>query len=414
MSTIRIFNNHIRVSFALLAVIETAVFIAAVFIAVAIRFNTLDFNSPEIISSVSNLFSKAIVFTTMNMLGMTALGLYQLEQFRGQIGFVQTIARFFVSLLLVSIALMVLYYVIPSFRLGRGITALAFLISLASIISLRKLFFLYMGRDVFTSKILVFGIGRSAASLLNRDNSELPTSSFHIVGFISTPGQIRIVPEHRVIKLGDSLLQQALDLDVDEVVIALDSRDESYPIQHMLDCKLGGIKVTDPVSFLEREQGKVNLSHLDPSWIVFSDGFKGSRIKSATSRVFDIVAIVAILIVTAPILLLVTILITLEDGTNAPVFYRQTRVGKNGERFNLLKFRSMRVDAEQDGAQWATKDDARITRIGRVIRKLRIDELPQIINILKGDMRLVGPRPERPEFVDKLSQSIDYYQQRHR
>lgn len=261
--------------------------------------------------------------------------------------------------------------------------------------------------------MLVFGVGRNAASLLVRDEGNLPTSSYAVVGFIATPEQQRYVPEEMVLGVKDSLLALARQNGVSEIVIALDDRNENYPAQQMLDCKLSGINVTDPISFLEREQGEVNLSHLNPAWMVFSDGFRGSRIKSALSRTFDVASSLFILGLTGPILLLVTFLIALEGGFREPILYRQQRVGKNGQIFELLKFRSMRVDAEKNGAQWAGQNDARVTRIGRVIRKLRIDELPQIVNILKGDMRLVGPRPERPEFVEQLSQTIGYYQQPH-
>jgi len=411
MTTLRVFNNHIKIYFIVLAGMEAFFFFSAVYLGVAIRFQTLDFSNPDLL--IPSLFSKAILFAFLNMLGMTALGLYQLEQFRGQIGYTQILARVLVSLALVFTALMILYYAVPFFRLGRGVTASAFLISLVLIVAIRRLFFLYMGADLTTTKVLVFGVGRNAASLLIKDEGNLPTSSYRIMGFISTPEQTRFVPEEQVVEMGSSLLDLAKKYDVNEIVIALDDRNENYPVQHLLDCKLAGISVTDPISFLEREQGKVNLSHLNPSWMVFSDGFRGSRIKSAVSRAFDVVSSLAILLVTAPILLLVAFLIALEGGFKEPVMYRQKRVGKNGKEFDLLKFRSMRVDAEQNGAQWAGQNDARVTQVGKVIRKLRIDELPQIVNILKGDMRLVGPRPERPEFVEQLSQTIDYYQQRH-
>ena len=411
MTTLRVFNNHIKICFIILAAIEAFLFFSAVYLGVAFRFQTLDFSNPDLL--VPGLFSKAALFTVLNMLGMTALGLYQLEQFRGQIGYTQILARVLVSLLLVFTALMIIYYAVPFFRLGRGVTAAAFIFSLVLIVALRRLFFLYMGADLTTTRILVFGVGRNAASLLIKDEGNLPTSSYYIMGFISTPEQTRFVPEDQVVDIGSSLLDLARKYDATEIVIALDDRNENYPVQHLLDCKLAGINVIDPISFLEREQGKVNLSHLNPSWMVFSEGFRGSRIKSAISRAFDVVSSLAILIVTAPILLLVAFLIGLESGFREPIMYRQKRVGKNGEVFDLLKFRSMRVDAEKDGAQWAGQNDVRVTRIGKVIRKLRIDELPQIVNILKGDMRLVGPRPERPEFVEQLSQTIDYYQQRH-
>jgi sugar transferase (PEP-CTERM system associated) len=411
MTTLRVFNNHIKMCFVVLAVIETLVFFASVYLGVAARLQTLDFSNPDLL--VPDLFSKALLFSVLCMLGMTALGLYQIEQFRGRVGYSQILARVLVALVLVFVALMVIYYLLPFFSLGRGVTAAAFLISLLLIVTVRRLFFIYMGADLTNTRVLVFGIGRNAASLLVKDDGNLPTSAYRVVGFISTPEQTRFVPEDKVVELGSSMLNLARQHDVTEIVIALDDRNENYPVQHLLDCKLAGIGVIDPITFLEREQGKVNLSHLNPSWMVFSDGFRGSRIKSAVSRGFDVISSLAILLVTAPILLLVAFLIALESRFREPVMYRQQRVGKNGEVFDLLKFRSMQVDAEKGGAQWAGQNDARVTRVGKIIRKLRIDELPQIVNILKGDMRLVGPRPERPEFVQHLSQSIDYYQQRH-
>ena len=411
MTTLKIFNNHIKVCFIVLAIAETLAFFEAVYLAYAIRFQTFDFSTPDALAA--ELFPKALLFAAANMLGMTALGLYQQDQFRGRIGYAHILSRVLVSLMLVFLALMILFYLAPYFQLGRGITMLAFLVSLILVVAIRRLFVLYLGADLVTSRVLVFGVGRNAASLLIKDDGNLPTSSYRIMGFISTPEQQRFVPEDKVIEIGDSLLILARAHDVTEIVIALDDRNENYPVQHMLDCKLAGINVTDPISFLEREQGKVNLSHLNPSWMVFSDGFRGSKIKTALSRAFDVVSSLLILIVTAPILALVTFLIALEGGFREPVLYRQQRVGKNGQVFDLLKFRSMRVDAEKNGAQWAGQNDARVTRVGSIMRKLRIDELPQIVNILKGDMRLVGPRPERPEFVKQLSESIDYYQQRH-
>ncbi len=411
MTTLKVFNNHIKVCFIILAMIESVAFLEAVYMAAQVRFQTLDLNSPDLAGM--DLFPKAVVFAIANMLGMTALGLYQQDQFRGRVGYAHILSRVLTSLALVFIALSILYYAIPYFKLGRGITLLAFLFSLILIVAIRRLFVLYLGQDLVTSRVLVFGVGRNAASLLIRDEGSLPTSSYQVVGFIPTPEQDRYVPQEMVIEVNEPLLTMAQKNNVSEIVIALDDRNENYPVQHMLDCKLAGIKVTDPVSFLEREQGKVNLSHLNPSWMVFSDGFRGSRIKTALSRAFDVFSSLLILLVTAPILLVVAFLIALEGGFREPVLYRQQRVGKNGQIFDLLKFRSMRVDAEKDGAQWAGQNDARVTRVGKIIRKLRIDELPQIVNILKGDMRLVGPRPERPEFVEQLSQSIDYYQQRH-
>jgi sugar transferase (PEP-CTERM system associated) len=177
---------------------------------------------------------------------------------------------------------------------------------------------------------------------------------------------------------------------------------------------LSGVAVIDIVDFLERESGKVRLDVLNPSWIIFSPGFDRSRFRETSKRALDVVASIALLVVALPLMVLTIAAIKIEDGLGAPVLYRQQRVGRGGRLFNVLKFRSMRTDAEQPGqAVWARKQDARVTRIGAFIRKVRIDELPQVVNVLKGDMSLVGPRPERPEFVASLEDRIPYYRERH-
>jgi len=178
--------------------------------------------------------------------------------------------------------------------------------------------------------------------------------------------------------------------------------------------QVSGIKIVDPVTFLEKEQGKVNLEMLHPSWMIYSPGFTRNDLKSLFARFFDIVSSLIILTLMFPVLLIAAFLISAESGFKHPVFYRQERVGLDGKVFTLMKFRSMKVNAEKDGkAVWASKNDNRITATGKFIRKTRIDELPQILNILKGDMRLVGPRPERPEFVEDLATKIPYYKKRH-
>src|SRR5690606_34583275 len=164
----------------------------------------------------------------------------------------------------------------------------------------------------------------------------------------------------------------------------------------------------------ERETGKVRLDVLNPSWMIFSEGFGRGRIHDTLERVFDILASLTLLVLASPFMVLTALAIKLTEGLRASVFYRQVRVGRNGKPFKLLKFRSMREDAESDGkAQWAQKNDSRVTRIGAFIRTTRIDELPQILNVLRGEMSFVGPRPERPEFVEQLNESIPYYRERH-
>jgi sugar transferase (PEP-CTERM system associated) len=184
-------------------------------------------------------------------------------------------------------------------------------------------------------------------------------------------------------------------------------------MHELLECRLAGIEVLELPSFLERETGKVRLDVLNPSWIIFGEGFRASARQQLLERAFDIVASLGLLVVALPFMLLAVVGIKLEEGRSAPVFYRQRRVGYRGDVFDVLKFRSMRVDAEKFGAQYATANDPRVTRIGGLMRKTRIDELPQLLNVLRGEMSFVGPRPERPEFVNELEHRIPYYRERH-
>jgi sugar transferase (PEP-CTERM system associated) len=208
----------------------------------------------------------------------------------------------------------------------------------------------------------------------------------------------------------ESLLRLAEQHDADEVVVATDER-RGLPIHELLTCKVHGINVVDYLTFVERETRQIDLDNLQPGWLVFSDGFRSSRFMDATKRAFDVAVSIAILVVTLPILLATAIAIRLEDG--GPILYSQERVGRYGRPFKLYKFRSMGVDAEKNGQQWAALHDPRVTRVGAVIRKLRIDELPQIICVLRGDMSFIGPRPERPYFVEQLAAAIPFYAERH-
>jgi len=193
----------------------------------------------------------------------------------------------------------------------------------------------------------------------------------------------------------------------------MDDRRRNFPLGELLECRLDGIEIIELVTFLERETGKVHIDVLNPSWLIFGAGFRRDALRRSSERIFDVVASTLLLLGAAPIMLLTALAIIIESGPRAPVFYRQRRVGFRGSEFEVVKFRSMAVDAEKNGAVWATDNDSRVTRVGTVIRKLRIDELPQILNVLKGDMSFVGPRPERPEFVAQLSESIPYYNERH-
>ena len=221
------------------------------------------------------------------------------------------------------------------------------------------------------------------------------------------------VPQERVLDPAGDLRGLCERFGVTEVVVAMDDRRRGFPIRDLLECRLAGVDVTELLTFLERETGRVRLDVLNPSWMIFGQGFRRDPLRLFSSRMLDVLASLAVLTLSAPFMVLTVIAIKLEDGWRAPAIYSQRRVGLGGRTFKVLKFRSMRQDAELNGAQWAQHSDPRVTRVGVVIRKLRIDELPQVFNVLRGHMSFVGPRPERPEFVAELAEKIPYYVQRH-
>jgi sugar transferase (PEP-CTERM system associated) len=258
------------------------------------------------------------------------------------------------------------------------------------------------------------GVGGKAKEFVEQtEKSESRHRGFKIIGFVPLPDEELHVPASAVLPKVDSLISLANRHGAGEIIIAIqERRGGCFPIQDLLECKLNGIKVTDSAAFFERERGQIRVNTLYPSWLVFGGGFDQSLLRSGIKRVFDLAASGVLLAVTLPVMLLAALCILFED--RGPIFYHQERVGKGGKTFMVLKFRSMRADAEKEGTpQWAATDDPRITRVGRIIRKLRIDELPQILNVLNGDMSFVGPRPERPYFVHQLCMEIPYYNVRH-
>jgi len=286
-------------------------------------------------------------------------------------------------------------------------------IGLISLVIVRVVTHRFVDEDILKRRVLVFGAGHNATRILDlrRRNDQ---RGFKVLGFVPSGSEERMVPADRLVATEGSLRAIAVELEIDEIVMAMDDRRQQYPLKDLLDCRLNGIEVVELASFLERETGKVYLDILIPSWMIFGDGFRRDFIRRCSERAFDILASLVLLLATLPVMLLTILAIKLEEGIRAPVLYGQPRVGFGGKVFRVMKFRSMRLDAESDGrARWASANDDRITRMGRFIRKVRIDELPQLFNVLVGQMSFVGPRPERPEFVAQLSETIPYYDVRH-
>lgn len=351
------------------------------------------------------------LFAGVLSIAFLAVGLYQSHSREGHGG---QVVRMLVAFGLGGLGLIICFYIVPTVYVGRGVLALALALGFVFCTVVRFLFTALVDQDGLRRRVLVVGTGRRASLLVERMRRAVDRRGFSLVGFVPAGAEANLIPAERRLDAASGLLALAREHDVDEIVVGADDRRGSLPMSDLLECRLAGIQVTDLATFFEREAGKIKLGIVDPSWLVFSDGFNRRQWRQVTKRAFDIVASSVLLALAAPLMLLTTLAIWLESGFRGPIIYRQERVGEGGRVFTVLKFRSMRTDAEKDGkAVWAQKDDDRITRVGRVIRKLRIDELPQVFNVLRGDMSFVGPRPERPEFVSDLSRQIPYFGLRH-
>ena len=407
MATIRLFRHYIPLGYVLLGMLEALAFVLAFHAGVEIRFWNAD---PATVEKVLPIFPKAMVFASVLVLSMGAMGLYQRHTRDGFEGLLlRTLAAFALSLL----PLALIFYFVPGLYLGRGALALAYLLSLLAVALLRTVFLRISDQSLLKRRVLVLGTGKKAAMIRGyRRASDMP--GLNILGYVRMGDKDENIEREAIIELDRPLPEFVREHEIDELVVAVDDRRRRLPVQALLDCKMSGIEVVDLLSFFEREMGEVKLDILDPSWLFLSDGFQRGALRAYGKRLFDVTATLLMMPFMLPLMGLVALAVYLESGCRGPVLYYQTRVGENGKPFRIVKFRSMSVDAEKNGAQWASEGDSRITRVGHVIRKVRLDELPQLFNILKGDMSFVGPRPERPEFVEKLEKKIPYYGERHR
>jgi sugar transferase (PEP-CTERM system associated) len=404
---IRVFGQFVHLPFAVLTAVEAAWFFAAFIAAVLLRFHL---DSTVLEQTVAAMWPQALLFSLVMVTSLLALGLYSARQ-RARVGGVAV--RIGVALGAGILVIALFFYMLPGLWIGRGILLIATGGAVAGLVLSRIVFSRLVDESLFKRRVLVYGSGKNAASIANlRRRSD--RRGFNLVGYVQPEGEANSMARELVIEANARLAELCKKYDVDEVVVAMDDRRRNFPILELLECRLAGIDVSELLTFLERETGRVRIDVLNPSWMIFGEGFRRDPIRRFSSRTLDLLASSMILLVTWPVMLVTMLAIKLEEGWNAPVFYAQQRVGLGGRAFDVLKFRSMRTDAERDGkAQWATKGDARVTRVGAFIRKVRIDELPQIWCVFMGHMSFVGPRPERPSFVAELSEKIPYYVQRH-
>jgi sugar transferase (PEP-CTERM system associated) len=347
-------------------------------------------------------------FAAVISLSMISVGVYGADALRSM--------RFAAARLLVAISLGVIALSFADFLVGgqnfwRSTLAYSMAFAIVLMILNRLLLGGFLGTSAFRRRVLVLGAGERAQRL--RLLGDRPESGFAIVGYVAMSESALVVVEEAISRAAiHNLTRYVENLGVSEVVLALEERRNALPLKDLLRIKTAGVHVNEFSSFLERETGRVDLDTVNPSWLIFSDGFSSGRmLSSAAKRVFDIVVSMLLLVLAGPVIALFALIVKIDS--KGPAFYRQPRVGLFGQNFDVIKLRSMRTDAEVAGAQWASKDDPRVTRVGRFIRKVRIDELPQAWSVLKGQMSFVGPRPERPEFVADLEDQLRYYAERH-
>jgi sugar transferase (PEP-CTERM system associated) len=406
---IRVLGQHVPASIGVLALAEGATGFLAMYAAVLIRFQTPLSHLQRVQAEQGPLWPRAAIFGLILVVCLMAFGLYSARQ-RAQLSGV--LVRVVAALVVASCAIAAVFYLVPSLHLWRGVEALAILLAGLGLLVSRLLFARLVSQEIFKRRVLVYGAGAAAVSVANLRRSA-DRRGFQLIGFVQPTEEPLAVSAERVLDPQGDLRGLCERQSVTEVVVAMDDRRRGFPIRELLDCRLAGVDVTELLTFLERETGRVRVDVLNPSWMIFGQGFRRDPLRLFSSRMLDLGASVAVLAVSLPVILLTLVAIKMEDGLRAPALYSQRRVGLGGREFNVIKFRSMRLDAELNGAQWAQRSDPRVTRVGAIIRKLRIDELPQILNVLRGHMSFIGPRPERPEFVAELAEKIPYYVQRH-
>jgi sugar transferase (PEP-CTERM system associated) len=399
---IKVFNQWLPLGRLFQVVLEASFWIASVVVPVAAL-------GRQSYAEIAELVPHAFVFAVVMMSFSALLGLYQPDSGSGGGKWVRLAAALFIA---VPVAL-VTFTMQSGSANSREFFELPVLAAVAGFSVWRlALFRRPMVASLPTRRLLVLGTGAQAEAI--EQCLTIARPEIRIVGFfpVRPDEEVRVARE-RIIADCKSVQDAVAQFGAEEIVIAVaDSRGGGLPLPDLLGCKLAGVAVLDLASFFERNLGQVRLESLRASWLIFGDGFRQGVVRTVVKRLFDIVAASVLLIGAMPLMLVTAVCIAAESGF--PILYRQERVGMGGRIFKVTKFRSMRTDAEKDGRpRWAASGDDRVTRIGRLIRRSRIDELPQLFSVLKGDMSLVGPRPERPYFVDQLTQSIPFYSARH-
>ena len=400
MSTL--FRNHVRIGAPVQIFADGALYFAATLLAARVAL------APTGVPAGS-IAAPAVAFTGIALFVGATFGLYRDTE---DPTFAQLIGRAVLAVLVSAGAAFVLFSYLPGGLAARSVVGYIVLYSLASVLVMRQIILTARRAGVGRRPVLIVGTGEEARTVQTTLQSGLPR--FSVAGFYATGSDsVLIDPASPLFSNTDELCDLVRRLGVRQVIVAVrDQRGGTVPMKQLLDCRIAGIEVMDLAGFYEREHGQVPVESLKSSWLVYGAGFAQSPLRTAVKRGFDVVCSLVLLALAAPVMLLAAAAIAIESGR--PILYRQERVGRGGRSFDCIKFRSMRTDAEHDGVpRWAQASDPRVTRVGRFMRKARIDELPQLFNVLRGEMSLVGPRPERPTFVHQLSARIPFYDVRH-
>lgn len=398
------FKHYIPRAVFLLGLLDFVLLLFAGELGWTLRIWQLGSRTTPVIDRIPQLVSFAVAVEC----AMVAVGCYGGEALQSiRFGLARLLVAVSLSVILISL----MFFLLPELTLWRSNTLYGIGIAILFLFLVRIALGRLFGGDAFKRRVLVLGAGARAnrVSVLSRR----PGASFIVVGHVAMGDCKQVVTNAIARERIESLARYVKQLDTGEVVLALEERRNAMPVADLLKIRTTGVHVNEISTFLERETGRVDLRSVDPSWLIFSDGFSsGRRISTWAKRSFDIGASLVLLVLTTPVIALFAVLVKIDS--KGPAFFRQTRVGHYGRDFGIVKLRSMKIDAEAPGeAVWAEKDDPRITRVGRIIRKLRIDELPQSWMVLKGEMSFVGPRPERPQFVEELATQMPYYNERH-
>tara|TARA_B100002003_G_scaffold182052_1_gene170250 strand:+ start:3817 stop:5178 length:1362 start_codon:yes stop_codon:yes gene_type:complete len=355
----------------------------------------------------------AFLFALVLSCGTLAMGGYlvMVQESISSLFFRTLVAYCFVG----GIGLTILYVIVPSADPGSSNLFWAVMLASLVVVLMRLIFLRIVDSEQLVRRVVILGAGDFAGGLLAEYEQNMRALGVRIVGCISDSPEPTVAKE-KLLSTPYDFYEFCLKNRISEIVVAQQERRKAeggwLPVPDLMECKLRGVEVTSALDFYERELKKAKLAMVHPSWIVFSEGFKASRSRAFAKRFLDLAISLTLLVLMLPFIVLTALAVFLETGK--PILYSQKRVGMLGRDFRIYKFRSMRQDAEKDGkAQWASANDSRVTKVGAFIRNTRLDELPQIYNVLKGEMSIVGPRPERPEFVSELKEKIPFYDTRH-